>query len=195
LQLRARVPKLCFVALALVAISAPAQQRSSPTSEPPEIQLTDQGFLILNTPKGWERADGPGMETFVKKGTDLETADVWIYVSGCPIGPKEDLKNRDEYIQSDIAGFHARFKHGTVRIEEPLALPNAKTFVPVRTFESGESHNAFEQVIYIAEQTRVLTLVLSAKTKDAYTTSLPAFHEFAQSYNGSIIPSPGPRHP
>ena len=177
-----------------MAISAPAQQRSSQTSEPPEIQLTGQGFLILNTPKGWERTDGPGIANFVKKGTDLENADAWIYISGCPIGPKEDLKNRDEYIKSDVAGFRARFKHGTVRIEEPLVLPNAKTSVPVRTFESGESHNAFEQVIYIAEQTRVLTLVLSAKTKEAYAASLPVFHEFAQSYNGSILPSPDATH-
>lgn len=112
MELCARVPKLCLIALTLVAISASAQ-RSSQTSEPPEIQLTHEGFLILNTPKGWERTDGPGMETFVKKGTDLETADVWIYISGCPIGPQEDLKNRDEYIQSDITGFHARFKYGT----------------------------------------------------------------------------------
>jgi hypothetical protein len=130
---------------------------------------------------------------FVKKGTEPEKADAWIYVSGVPIGPNQEVKSRDEYLESDVAGFRARFKNGSVRIEEPLMLPNAKTSVPVRTFESGEPRNAFEQVVYIAEQTRVLTLVLSAKTKQAYTSSLPLFHEFAQSYGGSIIESPDSR--
>jgi hypothetical protein len=180
---------LCFVAFVFAASDAVAQQ-SSQKSEPPEIQLIEQGLLVLSTPKGWERQPGPGLLCLTKKGAQLEKADVWIYVSGAPVGPNEEAKSRDEYIESDVAQFHARFKNGTVRVEEPLELPNAKTSVPVRTFESGDSHNAYEQVIYIAESTRVLTLVLSAKTKTAYIASLAAFHEFAKSYNGSIIESP-----
>lgn len=184
----------CFVAFVFIAVGAVAQQ-SSQKSEPPEIQLTEQGLLVLNTPKGWERQRGPGLLFLTKKGAPLEKADVWIYVSGAPIGPNEEAKSRNEYIESDVVQFHARFKNGIVRVEEPLALPNAKTSVPVRTFESGESHDAYEQVIYIAEPTRVLTLVLSAKTKKAYIASLTVFHAFAQSYNGSIIESPDSPHP
>lgn len=187
-------PMLCFVAFIFVAIGTVAQQ-SRQKSEPPEIQLTEQGLLVLSTPKGWERQQGPGLLFLVKKGAQREKADVWIYVSGTPIGPNEEAKSRDEFMESDVAQFHARFKNGTVRIEEPLVLSNAKASIPVRTFESGESRNAYEQVIYIAEQTRVLTLVLSAKTKKAYTASLAVFHEFAQSYNGSIIESPDSPHP
>jgi hypothetical protein len=76
-----------------------------------------------------------------------------------------------------------------------LPLPNAKTSAPVRTFESAESHNSFEQVVYIAKQTRILTFVLSAKTKKAYAGVATVFHEFAQSCNGSIVTSPDPTIP
>jgi hypothetical protein len=183
---------LCIIGCLLMATGVPAQNQSHRTSEPHEIQLTGQGLVVLDTPKGWQRSEGPGIATFVKKGARLGKADVWIYVSGSPTGPSEEVKSRDEYIESDVADFRARFKNGTVKIEEPLPLPKSKTSVPVRTFESAESHNAFEQVVYIAEPTRVLTLVLSAKTRKAYTASLPVFHEFAQSYNGSIVASPDP---
>ena len=186
---------LCITACLFMGTGVPAQTQSDRASEPHEIQLTEQGLLVLDTPRGCQRCEGPGIATFVKKGATLGKADVWIYVSGSPIGPSEEVKSRDEYIESDVADFRARFKNGTVKIEEPLPLPKAKTFVPVRTFESAEAHNAFEQVVYIAEQTRVLTLVLSAKTRKAYTDSLPVFHEFAQSYNGSIVTSPDPVHP
>jgi hypothetical protein len=186
---------LCVIGYLLVATGLPAQTQPDRNSEPHEIQLTGQGLLVLDTPKGWQRTEGPGIATFVKKGARLEKADVWIYVSGTPIGPSEEVKSRDEYIESDAVDFRARFKNGTVKIEEPLPLPNAKTSAPVRTFESAESHNSFEQVVYIAEQTRILTFVLSAKTRKAYAASLPVFHEFAQSYNGSIVTSPDPTHP
>jgi hypothetical protein len=179
----------------IVVIGASAQQQPAQNSETREIQITNQGFLVIDTPKGWERKEGPGLAFFVKKGTKPENADAWIYLSKCSIGPHEEVKSADEYIQSDVSGFRARFKNGIVRVEEPLALPNAKTSAPVRTFESGESHNAFEQVVYIAEKTRVLTLVLSAKTRKAYAASLPVFHEFAQSYNGSIIMAPDSKNP
>jgi hypothetical protein len=94
----------------------------------------------------------------------------------------ESAKNRQEYIQSDIDEFKKRFADGIVRKEEPLELPKAKTKVPVVYFESNNpKHNAFEQVVYIEEQNRVLTLVLGAKDRGAFDKTLPLFRDFARS--------------
>jgi hypothetical protein len=162
------------------------QEKTAKPDEPAEMQMIEGGFLAINTPKGWIRSEGPGLAFFVKDGSNATDAEVWIYVSGSPIGEGESSKNRAEYIQSDIAGFKERFKDGVVREEQALELPKTKSKVPVVSFESGQAHNAFEQVVYIEEQSRVLSLVLSAKNKEAFLNALPLFREFARSYGGSI---------
>jgi hypothetical protein len=166
------------------------QEQSGKPDEPAEMQMIGGGFLMINTPKGWDRVQGSGLAFFLEKGVDAADAKVWIYVSGSPIGEGESIKSRKDYIQSDIKAFKERFKDGIVREEEPLELPKAKTKVPVVSFESGQAHNAFERVVYIEEQKRVLTLVLSAKNREVFEKTLPLFQEFAQSYGGSVTLTP-----
>jgi hypothetical protein len=138
-----------------------------------------------------ERVGGPGLACFVPKGANVMDAAALIYISGAPIGEKESAKSRQEYIQSDIGEFKKRFADGIVREQEPLELPKAKTKVPVVYFESNNpKHNAFEQVIYIEEQNRVLTLVLSAEDREAFNKNLPLFRDFARSYGGSVTMIP-----
>lgn len=176
-----------------VSFCSPAYAQTKPekSDELPEMQITEGGFLAVDTPKGWERVEGPGLASFVPKDASVADTAVLIYISGVPIGEKESARNRAEYIQSDIAEFKKRFADGIVREEEPLELPKAKTKVPVVHFESNDpKHNPFEQVIYIEEQNRVLTLVLSAKNPDAFDKTLPLFRDFAKSYGGSITLSP-----
>jgi len=167
------------------------QTKPEKSDELPEMQITEGGFLAFDTPKGWERVEGPGLACFVPKDVPVEDAAVWIYISGAPIGEKESAKNRAEYIQSDIAEFRKRFADGIVREEDSLELPKAKTKVPVVHFESNDpKHNSFEEVIYIEEQNRVLMLVLSAKNAEAFEKTLPIFRDFARSYGGSITMVP-----
>jgi hypothetical protein len=171
------------------------QEKNQKPEEPAEMQMVEGGFLILNTPKGWNRVEGAGLALFVKKGLNAADADVWIYVSGAPIGEGESAKDRKEYIQTDIADFRSRFANGVVREEEPLELPKTKTKVPVVSFESKQQHNAFEQVIYIEERNRVLTFVLSAKYKEGFDKTLLLFREFAKSYGGSVTLVPDSKQP
>jgi len=158
-------------------------------SEPAEMLVTEQGFLAINSPKGWVRTDGPGLAYFVppqkKKGQSL----VWIYISSAPIGPNEEAKDLKSYIDSDKAAFKQRFRNGAVQEEIPLSLPQAKLHAPVLTFRSGEKKNTVEQVVYVGEVTRVLTLVLSAREQAAFDKALPTFRDFAKSYSGSITPA------
>ena len=163
-----------------------AQAKPEKSAVPSEMQVIDGGFLAIDTPKGWERVEGPGLACFVAKGASVTDASALIYISGAPIGEKESAKNRKEYIQSDIDEFKQRFPDGIVREVEPLELPKTKARVPVVYFESKHQHNAFEQVVYLEEQNRVLTLVLSAKNRQAFEKGLPPFKAFAKSYSGSV---------
>ena len=164
--------------------SALAEQ-STDGAQPPEMLLTEQGFLAIDSPKGWVRTTRPGLAYFVPPGSGREQPSVWIYISSALIGPNEETKDAKAYIQSDIAGFKRRLKAGMVREEVPLSLPYVKLQAPVYTFQSGENRNALEQVAYVSENDRVLTLVLSGRDR---ATFLPLFQKFAQSYRGSISP-------
>jgi hypothetical protein len=182
---------LAFLAFTTYISSQP-QTSSTQSQDIHEMLLTEEGFLAIDTPKGWVRQDGPGLAFFVHKGDNSKSAFVWIYISSARIGPKDDAKNLAEYIESDIASFKKQFKKGIVRREEPINLPQMRSQAPVYTFLSGETFNAFEQIVYIAEINRVLILALSAKEKDAFEKSLMDFRQFAESYRGSITPTETP---
>ena len=159
-------------------------------SEPAEMLVTEQGFLAINSPKGWVRTDGPGLAYFVPPQKDKGQSLVWIYISSAPIGPNEEAKDLKSYIDSDKAAFKQRFRNGVVQEEISLSLPLAKLQAPVLTFRSGEKKNTVEQVVYVGEVTRVLTLVLSAREQAAFDKALPTFRDFAKSYSSSITPAP-----
>ena len=182
---------LRFNALAVLlgfALARPcmAQQPAAESEKPHEMLMTHAGFIAIDTPEGWEQADGPGLAFFLPKGTDPSKADVWIYLSGMPVGSKENDKDIASAIQSDIAEFKKRFKNGVVREEKPLTLSRAKQDAKVYTFESGEEHNSFEQVVYISDSGQVLTLTLSAHNRNAFDRGLPALKAFALSYGGTL---------
>jgi hypothetical protein len=60
----------------------------------------------------------------------------------------------------------------------------------VYSFRSGETHNAFEQVVYIGDAGRVVLLTLSARDLAAFDRTLALFRRFASSWGGSIQVSP-----
>jgi|SRR5215469_1216659 len=186
------------------AVLAPSQKRSetpehkstqTPSTDGKDVHemlFTEAGLLAFDTPKDWERSEGPGLACFVPNGSDVTTSTALIYISGAPIGSDQQDKTLNDYIRSDISGFRARFQKGDVHQEEAIFLPVSKMEVRVYTFRSGEQHNAVEQVAYIQDTAqRVLTVVLSAKTDAAFRKSLPAFQSFLKSFRGSIVPASG----
>jgi hypothetical protein len=179
----------CAIGILLVVGACFAQAGPSDDSkEPPQMLLTDEGFIAIDTPRGWVRSEGPGLAAFLRKGDhDSRSAEVLIYINTSCVGTKQTV---DEFIQDDIAGFRATFVKGTIRKEAPLDLANVKGQMLVWTFQSGEKSSAFERIAYAQESDRVLILVLSAKSKGLFDKSLPVFEEFAKSYRGSIWPAP-----
>jgi hypothetical protein len=170
-----------------IAQSAPTQQKSPASKDPAEMIVTQEGFVAIDTPKGWVRSEGPGLAFFVHDGDNRATASTWIYMNSSPIGPNEDAKNFAEYIQSDVSAFKQRFEKGSVQDEGTLELPRVKSRAPIYLFRGSEEHNAFEEVVYIEENGRVLILVLDGKNASAFEKSKPDFLNFAKSYGGSII--------
>ena len=164
------------------AVRAPSLQ----SDQPRQMLATQFGFLVLNPPEGWVYRDQRGMTLFLPKGVTQDEADVWFYISTAPVGPNEDDKNAASYIQSDIAGFKARFSRAEVREEESIALPRVKDQAKVYTFRSGEANNAFEQVAYIPDSGRVVLVTLSARNQSAYDRSVALFRSFVGSWGGSI---------
>jgi hypothetical protein len=183
---------LIFLPVFIISQLPSFAQKSPADSEPPEMLVTEQGFLAISTPKGWTRANGPGLAYFVPEEETKGELQAWIYISSAPIGPDEDAKDLKSYIESDITDFKQRFKEGVVQKEDSLNLPYAKLEAPVYTFRSGEKRNTVEQVVYVGESNRVLTLVLSAREKPAFEKALPVFRDFARSYRGSITTTPSP---
>jgi hypothetical protein len=163
-----------------------AQKPDANPEKPHEMLMTQAGLIAMDTPEGWEQADGPGMAFFLPKGADSSKPAVWIYLSGIPVGPNESAKDTASAIQSDISEFKKHFPNGIARKEKPLTLPLAKEDATVYTFESGEAHNSFEQVIYIDDAGQVLTLTLSARNRSAFDSGLPALKAFATSYGGTV---------
>jgi hypothetical protein len=187
---RASIPGTVLLLTNFVSLTAaPRTQEPAKSSEPAEMLVTEQGFLAINSPKGWVRTDGPGLANFVPPQEGKGPSPVWIYISSAPIGPNEEAKDLQSYIASDKRAFKQRFKNGIVQEETPLSLPQAKYQAPVVTFQSGEKSNTVEQVVYIGEGARVLTLVLSAIKQAAFEKALPTFRDFASSYRGSITPT------
>jgi hypothetical protein len=153
------------------------------TSETDGIPTKD-GVIQMTIPKGWSRVGGPGLAFFLRNGMDSNTANAWIYISSAPIGPNEEYRNFNSYVDYDVTTFRDKYKAGTVQKEQPLYLAKAKTRARVYTFESGERSNAHERIIYIEEPHRVLILVLSARNFEAFDSSMQSFLDFATSYRG-----------
>jgi len=156
------------------------------TDELHEMIATEAGLIAMDTPKGWQRTNGPGLAFFVREKDPSGGAPVFMYISSTPFGPKEDAKTVEEVISSDISGFKERFKNGSVQKEEEIDLPRAKSGATVYTFLSHETNNAFEQIAYIREVNRVLIICLSARKNSDFQASGPAFRSFVHSYGGSV---------
>lgn len=152
--------------------------------------VVDGGLLAIETPNGWVRTEGPGLAFFLRKGVPKSKADVWIYISEFDLKSGESGAGLQGFVRSDIEDFKKRFKNGTATEESPFQLPKVKAQAAVVSFRSGEQHNGYEQVMYIPESDRVVTLVLSAKTEQAFSKSQPVFRQFAKSYGGLIVETP-----
>jgi hypothetical protein len=173
--------RMAAVLMFAVAFSGLCAAQTSETDGIP----TKEGVIPITIPKGWSRVNGPGLAFFLRNGTNSNTANAWIYISSAPIGPKEEYRDFNSYVQYDVTTYKDKYKAGTVQKEQPMFLARAKKLARVFTFESGEKSNAHERIIYIEEPHRALILVLSARNFEAFDASLPAFLDFAASYRGT----------
>jgi len=174
--------------LVMLAFSHPllAQKPADSSDGMHGMIATRAGFFAVDIPKGWTQSDGPGLAFFLPEGVEPRDAQAWMILSAAPVGPKAEDKDADAFIQSDIAGFKHAYPKGKAKLETPIDLPNAKEKARVYEFESGETRDAFELVVYIEDFHKVWTITLTAKSPAALAQSKAALVAFASSYRGSI---------
>lgn len=163
------------------------------SDQPHEIIVTESGLVAMDIPEGWQQASGPGLAFFLRKNDSAQNAPVFMYLSATPYGPNEEAKTPDAVISSDISDFKQRFETGNVQKSPDIDLPRAKSRATVYAFMSGQSHNSFEKIAYIAELHRVLIVCMSAKNGSAFKESDAAFLSFVKSYGGSIAETDVPK--
>ena len=162
------------------------------TDEHHEMIITADGLVAMDAPEGWQQANGPGLAFFLRKKDSAENAPVFMYLSATPYGPTEESKTSEEVISTDISDFKQRFKTGNVQKSSDIDLPRVKSRATIYTFISGQSHNSFEKIAYIAELHRVLIVCMSAKNEAAFKESDAAFISFVKSFGGSITETATP---
>jgi hypothetical protein len=167
-------------------------------------QMTYEGHLVIDVPKGWRRTAGFGLLYYEpEKGSlfknPLHDSEATIYATAIHIDPAQidrdtnDFVSADTVIRSDISGYRERFKRAIVRPAQEIDLPLSKARHVTYTFQSREKYNAYEEVVYIDEGTRVLALTLSTSDAKSFRAALPSFISFVKSYQGNI--PYGPRAP
>ena len=155
-------------------------------------EMTTEGYLVIDVPKGWKRSSGPGLLYCLPDRGLLKASDASMYVGSAQIDPKSkdreavSFKSASSFIQSDIRGFKSQFPNGNITEDNALELPLTSARYYVYAFQSGSKHNAFEEVVYVDEGTEVLAITLSAGSYKAFRNQLPAFYKFAKSYQGTI---------
>ncbi len=160
-------------------------------------QMTYEGHLVIDIPRGWHRLVGVGLlyyepdkATLIKN--PLHGGDAFIYATTIHIDPQQidrdtnDFVSADTLIRSDISGYRARFKRALVREAAQVELPLSKAKHVTYTFQSREKVNSYEEVVYIDEGYRVLALTLSTSDMRTFRQYLPTFIKFVQSYQGNI---------
>jgi hypothetical protein len=170
----------CLVAPACIA------QQTDEDASVHELLVTDAGFIAIYSPKDWIRVEGRGLANFMPPDNDVHQHDDRIYINSAAVGPNEDSKDIDAYIDADIAGFRKVYPAATVERGDALDLPVVHRKASVVTFRSGAEKNAIERVVYVDDGDRVLLLVLSATNAAAFDWALPVFTAFAQSYRGAM---------
>ena len=103
----ARLSIFCLLLQPLVGYPAIVRLTQAPSGaqEPPEMLLTEEGFLAIDTPRGWLRAEGPGLAYFVPPTAKNEKPPVWIYISAASVGAKDLPEDMKAYIESDKGRF------------------------------------------------------------------------------------------
>ena len=162
--------------------AAAAKPQAEPATQTTGMVFGDGHLFTVEAPRGWAiqgKSEGAnGLATvFYPKGSTFADAEAVMYVN---TARREKQEKLDDFIARDLEA---------LRKESPGA--KAEKRKPIDTAEgrraevwaiAGDKWNNQEAIAFLAEDTVFVTLVLTARTADAYKASLPAFGQLVRSY-------------
>ncbi len=176
------------IVLMILCSSAHAQEKSQKGGDSGIIYGENHAFT-LTTPKGWVLDSTSGrtqglQAVFYPEGSSWQKGTVVMYAN---VYQKKDVKK--ESLETVIAGDVAEYKKRSVELKvtdaEPLPTTKdarVKDKKATIKYFTGDEHENDEAVAYIDEDKVVVMLVLTARNKKDFESSLPAFKELVGSY-------------
>jgi hypothetical protein len=144
------------------------------------------GIIYTTTaPKGWKLDNESGkpnklcLVAYPEKSS-WENGENVVYFNASPKGKEEGSRDLDEMIIFDIAQHRKVEKKLEIKDGATISLGQKK--VKTKYFFNHQKNGNFEAVGYIPEQSAVVFVVMSSRSKKGFERSLPAFKEFIRNY-------------
>jgi hypothetical protein len=178
---------LAIPSLALSADAPPPTPPAGKGKAEPATQTTGmivgEGHLFtVEAPRGWAiqgKTEGTnGLATvFYPKGSTFADAEAVMYVN---TAKRENQEKLDDFIARDLAELRKGSPNAKAEKRKPLDTAEGRR-AEVWAI-AGDQWGNRESIAFLAEDTVFVTLVLTARTADAYKASLPAFGQLVKSY-------------
>ena len=176
------------IALMLLCSFAYAQEKSEKSGDSGIIYGENHAFT-LTAPEGWvldnTSGRGQGLQAvFYPQGSSWQKGAAVMYAN---VYQKRNVKEEplEKVIEGDVAEFRKRSAELNVTDAEPIHLvkdERVKDKKATVKYFTGDAHGNHEAVAYVDEGKVVVMLVLSARSKKVFESSLPAFKELVGSY-------------
>ena len=142
----------------------------------------DDHAFFVTAPPGWvldNRSGLPALHAvFYPRGSSWKDSAAVMYARVTTREPGDSL---DSFIKDDIADFRSRSSKLQVKDGSPIATKHGPVAL-VRYF-SADNFKNHEAVAYLAEKRVFVVIVLSARSWNAFETSVQAFGNLVRSYH------------
>lgn len=142
-------------------------------------------MFAISAPKGWVLDNVSGAAqgihaVFYPEGSSWKNGAVVMYANAVS---RDQSKNEtvETIINGDLKAF---LEHSpTVKVKDADPLPTRQeNHMAIVKYFTGDRNNNYEAVAYIGETKVVVMLVLTARTKEDFESSFPAFKKLVASY-------------
>ncbi|MBK8466065.1 MAG: hypothetical protein IPL32_09550 [Chloracidobacterium sp.] len=137
---------------------------------------------LLSAPNGWvmdnQSGVGQGLHAvFYPKGSSWSKGVTVMYTN---VMKKSDKQTVDDVIKNDIDNF--KRNSPILKVDDAKTIDLGKGKTAIIKYFSNDSHGNYEALAYIDEAKSVVLIVLTAKNKNEFDSSLGAFQELVGSY-------------
>ncbi len=162
----------------------PAQKSKENSGEMNSGILYGPNFsYLLSAPKGWILDNQSGVSqglsaVFYPHGSSWSKGVTVMYTR---VVKKNDGQTLSDIIKDDIDGF--KIESPTLKVADAKTIDLGKGKTAITKYFSNDSHGNHEALAYIDEAKSVVLIVLTAKTKNDFDSSLGAFQGLVGSYS------------